>query len=85
MIPTNLPNTALSKCIVYFHSGTSRTFYSFDKSHKNAKPNQALGIRRLEKMLLSGKLKGTWETAIIYENRLKGKELAKFKGGVRVV
>ncbi|GAA4273645.1 hypothetical protein GCM10022258_29390 [Aquimarina gracilis] len=41
-------------------------------------------MRRLEKMLFQGKLKGTWETAIVYENRVKGAELAKFKNGVRV-
>ncbi|WP_271784910.1 hypothetical protein [Aquimarina algiphila] len=78
------PNTALSKCIVYFNDGNSRTFYSLDKTHKRSKPNQALGIRRLEKMLLQGKLKGTWETAIIYENRINGNELVKYKNGMRL-
>ncbi|OED35736.1 hypothetical protein AB832_06150 [Flavobacteriaceae bacterium (ex Bugula neritina AB1)] len=77
------PTSALSKCVVYFNDGKSRTFYSFDKKHKNSKPNQSLGIRRLQKMLMTS-LKGTWETAIIYENIKNGKELAKFKNGVRV-
>ncbi len=77
------PNTALSKCIIYFNDGNSRTFYSLDKKHKKSKPNQALGIRRLEKMLLQH-FKGTWRTAIIYENCTNGKELAKYKNGVRL-
>lgn len=78
------PDTALSKCIVYFNDGNSRTFYSLDKSHKRSKPNQVLGIRRLEKMLLQGKLKGTWETAIIYENAPSGRELVKYRNGMRL-
>ncbi|WP_299219835.1 hypothetical protein [uncultured Aquimarina sp.] len=77
------PTEALSKCVVYFNDGNSRTFYSFDKKHKKSKPNKALGIIRLEKMLLQH-FKGTWETAIIYENKVNGKKLAKFKGGIRV-
>lgn len=77
------PKEALSKCVIYFHDGNSRTFYSFDKKHKRSKPNQALGIRRLEKMLLQH-FNGTWETAIIYENKEKGRELAKFKNGIRM-
>ncbi|TPN87414.1 hypothetical protein [Aquimarina algicola] len=84
MIAPNLANTALFKCIVYFHDGESRTFYSLDKSHKRAKPNEALGIRRLEKMLMF-RFRGTWETAIIYENLPKGKEIAKYKNGIRVL
>ncbi|WP_271785337.1 hypothetical protein [Aquimarina algiphila] len=83
MILSNLPGISLSKCIVYFHDGNSRTFYSLDKTHKRAKPNQALGIRRLEKML-NVRFKGLWETAIIYENQPKGKEIAKYKNGVRL-
>ena len=78
------PTIALSKCIVYFTDGNSRTFYSFDKKHKKSKPNQALGIRRLEKMLLQH-FKGRWETAIIYENKTNGRELVKFKGGTKVL
>ncbi|WP_246848958.1 hypothetical protein [Aquimarina sp. U1-2] len=54
-----------------------------DKSHKNAKPNQSLGIRRLEKMVMET-FKGQWETAIIYENQTNGKELVKFKNGRRL-
>ncbi len=84
MIPSDLPQTALTKCIVYFHDGNTCTFYSLDKTHKRSKPNQALGIRRLEKMLLQGSLKGAWETAIIYENAPNGREFAKYKNGVRV-
>lgn len=42
-------------------------------------------MRRLEKMLLQGKLKGTWETAIIYRNRIRAVELVKYKNGVRVI
>ena len=74
---------ALSKCLVWFYDGNCCTFYSFDRVHKRAKPNQALGIRRLEKMLMEH-FKGKWETAIIYENKANGKELARFKRGVRV-
>ncbi|WP_299189602.1 hypothetical protein [uncultured Aquimarina sp.] len=77
------PDQALSKCIVYFYDGNSRTFYSFDKKHRKSKPNYALGIRRLEKMLLQH-FKGTWETAIIYENKENGRELAKFKNGIKI-
>lgn len=84
MIPSDLPQTALTKCIVYFNDGNICTFYSMDKTHKRSKPNKALGIRRLEKMLIHGKLKGTWKTAIIYENIPNGRELVKFKNGVRV-
>ncbi|MEM9388858.1 MAG: hypothetical protein AAGA02_00205 [Bacteroidota bacterium] len=76
-------NGAMTKCIVWFYDGNSRTFYSRDKSHTNAKPNMALGIRRLEKMLMQT-FKGKWETAIIYENQENGQELAKYKKGVRV-
>ena len=76
-------NSALTKCIVWFYDGNVRTFYSRDKSHKRAQPNQALDIRRLEKMLLAT-FKDRWETAIIYENQKGGRELAKFKRGVRV-
>ena len=74
---------ALSKCIVWFHDGNCRTFYSLDKTHKKAQPNQALGIRRLEKMLLET-FSGKWKTAIIYRNQPNGEELAKFKNGGRV-
>jgi hypothetical protein len=74
---------ALTKCIVWFYDGNSRTFYSFDKTHKKAKPNEALGIRRLEKMLMET-FKGRWETAIIYENKTNGTEVARYKRGVRV-
>lgn len=74
---------ALSKCIVWFYDSNIRTFYSRDKTHKNAQPNQALGIRRLEKMLM-GTFKGQWETAIIYDNKAIGNEIAKFKRGARV-
>ncbi len=83
MNTANIPNSSLTKCIVYFKDGNSRTFYSFDKSHRNSKPNKALGIRRLEKMLMH-RFKGMWETAIIYENFYKGAELAKYKDGVRL-
>jgi hypothetical protein len=74
---------ALTKCIVWFDDGNSRTFYSYDKTHQRAKPNEALGIRRLEKMLMET-FKGRWETAIIYENKTNGAEVARYKRGVRV-
>ena len=74
---------ALSKCIVWFYDGNVRTFYSLDKNHRRAKQNQALGIQRLEKMLLET-FKGKWETAIIYENKYNGAEIAKFKRGHRI-
>ena len=75
---------ALTKCIVWFYDKNVCTFYSRDKAHKKAQPNEALGIRRLEKMLMET-FKGQWETAIIYENRSKGKEIAKFKRGMRIL
>lgn len=75
--------SALTKCIVYFYDGNAKTFYSLDKKHKNAKPDKALGMRRLDKML-TGTFKGKWETAIIYENQPNGAELVKYKRGVRV-
>lgn len=74
---------ALTKCIVWFYDKNICTFYSRDKSHKRAQPNLALGIRRLEKMLMET-FKGQWETAIIYENKKDGAEIARFKRGVRV-
>ena len=80
----NLPQNSLTKCIVWFYDGNTRTFYSFDKSHQKAKPNKALGIRRLTKMIKQS-FKGRYETAIIYDNRLNGVELAKYKHGVRLV
>jgi len=83
MLSERMQREALSKCIVWFYDGNVRTFYSLDKTHKRANPNQALGIRRLEKMLLET-FKGQWETAIIYENKRNGNELARFKRGVRV-
>lgn len=83
MMSENGINGALTKCIVWFYDGNSRTFYSRDKTHKKAQPNQALGMKRLEKMLMET-FKGTWETAIIYENQENGRELARYKRGVRV-
>jgi hypothetical protein len=83
MLSERMQREALSKCIVWFYDGNVRTFYSLDKTHKRAKPNQALGIRRLEKMLMET-FKEQWETAIIYENKTNGNELARFKRGVRV-
>ncbi|MGB5930762.1 MAG: hypothetical protein WBH03_21445 [Cyclobacteriaceae bacterium] len=83
MLPEQMQRNALTKCIVWFYDGNSRTFYSFDKTHKKANPNQALGIRRLEKMLMET-FKGQWETAIIYENRTNGTEVARFKRGTRI-
>ena len=83
MLSERMQREALSKCIVWFYDGNARTFYSLDKTHERAKPNQALGIRRLEKMLMET-FKGQWETAIIYENNPNGNELARFKRGVRV-
>ncbi len=80
----NLPQSSLTKCIVWFYDGNTRTFYSFDKSHQKAKPSKALGIRRLIKMI-NQSFKGKYETAIIYDNHNDGKELAKYKHGVRVV
>ncbi|SHM90712.1 hypothetical protein SAMN04488057_104319 [Cyclobacterium lianum] len=83
MLSEKMQREALTKCIVWFYDGNVRTFYSLDKTHKRAKPNQALGIRRLEKMLMET-FKGQWETAIIYENKSYGNELARFKRGARV-
>ncbi|HNP16897.1 MAG TPA: hypothetical protein PKL31_00580 [Fulvivirga sp.] len=83
MLNENMQREALTKCIVWFYDGNCRTFYSFDKTHKRANPNQALGIRRLEKMLMET-FKGQWETAIIYENKPNSNELARFKRGARV-
>lgn len=83
MLSERMQREALSKCIVWFYDGNVRTFYSLDKTHKRANPNQALGIRRLEKMLLET-FKGQWETAIVYENKPHGNELARFKRGARV-
>ena len=77
-------NNSLTKCIIYFNDGNSRTFYSYDKSHKNAKPNKALGIRRLEKMLFQ-RFKDKWETAIIYENSSTGIEICKYKNGTKIL
>ena len=83
MMSEKARETAMTKCIVWFYDGNSRTFYSRDRSHKKAKSNMALDMRRLEKMLLET-FKGKWETAIIYENQDNGQELAKYKRGVRV-
>lgn len=74
---------ALTKCIVWFYDNNVCTFYSRDRSHKKAQPNMALGIRRLERMLMQT-FKDQWKTAIIYENKPKGKEIAKFMRGVRI-
>ncbi len=79
----NLPQNSSTKCIVWFYDGNIRTFYSFDKKHKNSKPDKALGIRRLTNMI-NKSFKGKYETAIIYDNRPDGAELAKYKHGVRV-
>ena len=80
----NLPKQSLTKCVIWFYDGNVRTFYSFDKSHQKSKPNKALGIRRLTKMI-NQNFKGKYETAIIYDNLPKGTEIAKYKHGVRVV
>lgn len=74
---------ALSKCIVWFKDGNIRTFYSLDQRNKEANPDQAVGIRRLEKMLFLT-FKGKWETAIIYENQSTGCELIKYRNDRRV-
>ena len=73
---------ALTKCIVWFYDGNIRTFYSRDKPYKKAQASQTLGIRRLEKMLYET-FKGQWETAIIYQNKPKGRKIARYKQGVR--
>lgn len=83
MLSQRARREAHSKCIVWFYDGNVRTFYSLDKTHAKAKPNPALGIRRLEKMLLET-FKSKWETAIIYENKPDGNELVRYKRGVRV-
>ena len=83
MLSQKMQREALSKCIVWFYDGNIRTFYSLDKTHRRAPFNQALGIRRLEKMLLET-FKGKWETVIIYENKPSGTEIARYKRGVRV-
>ncbi|WP_029209645.1 hypothetical protein [Aquimarina agarilytica] len=80
----NSSNSSLTKCIIWFYDGNIRTFYSFDKSHAKAKPNKALGIRRLTKMI-NQTFKGKYETAIIYGNLGNGVEIAKYKHGVRVL
>ncbi len=80
----NIDNkNALTKCIVYFYDGNCRTFYSLDLKHKNGQRNKALGMRRLDKMLRET-FKGQWETAIIYDNKPNGTELAKYKRGIRI-
>lgn len=79
----HLSDNALTKCIVWFYDGNIRTFYSFDKTHKRSTPEITVGLRRFDKMLMQH-FKGRWETAIIYENKYKGTEIAKYKNGVRV-
>jgi len=74
-------HTPFTKCIVWFKDGNSRTFYSYDKTHKFAKPSKIIGLRRLDKMLMRH-FKGKWETAIIYENLPRGKVISKYKNGV---
>jgi len=83
MIPPNLSQSALTKCIVWFYDGNICTFYSLDKKHKRSRKNKELGIQRLEKMLMN-RFKGKWETAIICENKVNGNELIKYRDGVRV-
>lgn len=83
MLSEQMRREALSRCIVWFYDGNVRTFYSLDKTHEKAQPNHSLGIRRLERMLMQT-FKGQWETAIIYENKQDGPEIARYKRGVRV-
>lgn len=74
-MPENLKATSLTRCWVLKKDNTTRVFYSRDKRNKKSRPDMALGIKRLRKMLLAGALKNDWRLAIIYENKPGGAEI----------
>lgn len=76
-MPENLKVTSLTRCWVVKKDGTKRVFYSRDKRSKRSRPDMALGIKRLRKMLLVGALKDDWSKAIIYENKPGGTEVER--------
>lgn len=79
----NSKHAPFYKCIIWFLDGNIRTFYSYDKTRTTATPNETIGIRRLEKMI-TGKFKGTYNTAIIYKNVYKGDIIVKYVNDVRL-
>lgn len=70
---------ALTKCIVYFLDGNSRTWHSRDYRGSNPKADRELGLTRLKNWCI--KNSSSIETATIYDN-VTGEELYKFRKGV---
>jgi len=71
---------SLTKLVMWFYDGNKRTFYSDLRYDKRGIEN---GVKKLE-TLVEVKFKGTYKTAIIYEN-LNGQELKKWIDGKRVL
>ncbi|WP_161889279.1 hypothetical protein [Pontibacter russatus] len=69
---------ALTKMIIYFSDGNSRTFHSRDYRMKHTAPDKNLGISRLKKYALGNKQ--FIDTALIYDNK-SGEQLFKFRDG----
>ncbi|MDX5347293.1 MAG: hypothetical protein LPJ89_04265 [Hymenobacteraceae bacterium] len=73
-----LAEQALTKAVVYFKDGNSRTFHSRDKHTSQAIVNKQLGINRLRNYI--NKNAAAIGTAIIYDKE-SDMEIYKFKEG----
>jgi hypothetical protein len=78
-----LKDRALTRMMICFNDKNTKYFYSYDTSANVKKANIYPGIKKLETMLM-GKFANTWQTAIIYENKENGQELARYKDGLKI-
>lgn len=81
-MPWKLNQDSLSKCLVYFVDGNTRTFYSLDWSNRYSQfKNRELGLDRLRKLILGwgGKVK----TAIIYDLASQ-QEIERYHDGIKI-
>lgn len=73
-----LVNEAMTKVIIYFLDGNTRTFHSRDRLRTGGMPDKQVGINRLKKMVYGWKSKV--KNAMIYDLHT-GEELFKYKDG----
>ncbi len=69
------------KCILWFYDGNVRTFYAPAPSKRGEEKERERAFRHMIK-LITITFKGTWRSAVIYENG--GKELAAYYQGKRI-
>lgn len=70
--------SSLTKAVIYFVDGNSRTFHSRDFARNNSVPSKQLGINRLKKYI--NDVSPRVEAAIIYDKE-SDQEISKFKNG----